>query len=339
MPNYQIKITPLEYYFFGGEKHNEELETNYFVESLPYPQQTGILGMLRYMLLVDKGLLQGRKIEGDKKTAADELIGAKSFQYGSKFSFEKIESLSPLYFYNGIEKYFFAPFDIDFAIDDNYVLSKDGEKYSCKKSSKFIQPKMISKSGKLENLSEIIKDVPQVGNKKAGKGATKENAFYKQNMKRLEKDWSFVLDASIDVEIKNKEIYLPFGGEKSFFKMQIERAEPFKPSFPDVYVRKKNVLFCISDCFVEGKTIKELPFAVSDYVSFRNLRSTNSTKNHYDLPKDKNIENGLVRSDRYQLLKRGSVLYFSDKGERDDFAKSLNETDGSAIGFNRCLTN
>ena len=29
MDNYNIKITPLEYYFFGGEKHNENLETNY----------------------------------------------------------------------------------------------------------------------------------------------------------------------------------------------------------------------------------------------------------------------------------------------------------------------
>ena len=43
MAQYKIKITPLQYYFFGGEKHDEEFKINYSVESLDYPQQTTIL--------------------------------------------------------------------------------------------------------------------------------------------------------------------------------------------------------------------------------------------------------------------------------------------------------
>lgn len=127
MNNYQIKLTPVNAYFFGGEKHAEKkgepgkFEMDYYVRSELYPQQTTLLGTLRYYLLMKNGCLSPRK--NNKESQANDLIGKNSFIYRkgeTVQTFGKIHSISPLYFLKGDDKYIIAPFDREFELVTEY---------------------------------------------------------------------------------------------------------------------------------------------------------------------------------------------------------------------------
>lgn len=341
MALYKIKIAPLQYYFFGGEKHDEDLKVNYFVESLDYPQQTTILGALRYILLLHKNLLGGKSLPADKQAEANDLIGPESFKYGKQGSFGKIESVSPLYFTDGKNDYHFAPLDLNFDMSDDFVLNFENERYNAKKHESKFGGLLTPSSGKEVPLSDIIQNIEQVGNEKAEKGGTKEEAFYKQTLKKLKEGWSFAVNAEIDLDLDKLSFNIPFGGEKNISKVNFEKvvnSEDFSLSH-DKYKRNKPFIYCLSDCFIEDIDIKILPFAVTDFVSFRNLRSLTSTKNYYALKKDNIIADSLVRSNRYQLLKRGSVLYFDSETDCENMGKKIEESLAKTIGFNHILIN
>jgi len=341
MPNYKIKLTPLEYYFFGGEKHNEDLEANYFVESLNYPQQTTILGLLRYLILQENNLLNGKSISTANQIDAATLIGNESFSYGTKPDFKKIIKLSALYFTH-LSKgdYHFAPLDVCFDLNDHFTLMHNGKSFFAKDHGQMIKQYLYSlNTGDLVDIEKIVETIVQVGNEKGDKGKSLEDAYYKQYLKKLNKEWSFCFDADIDVIFKQEEYLIPFGGEKFYFNVSIKKETPITPIFPLKYQRKVPAILCISDCFVRGDKIKDLEYGVTDFVSFRNFRSKISTNNHYSLPKNEDINMGLIRSSRYQLLKRGSVLYFTDIVTRDQFADEISKDDCTNIGFNTILNN
>lgn len=349
MPNYQIKFTPAENFFFGGEKHSKnsegDLETNYFVESNPYPQQTTLLGVTRYYLLLKNSeVFKDNKIQD--KTKAAKIIGESSFDFGNvSGNYGKITSISPLYMNNGIENYFFAPLDFGACMDKNYMLSKEIEgvvkNYTAKNQDKFIQQRLISSTGKVSNLSDIITEVSQVGNEKTANQTEKENAFYKQNMKRLAKDWSFVIDAEIaeGANITDEIVFIPFGGEKCFFRMEIKENPAFVPTLPESYTRKCFAIICLSDCFLQNTALLDTcDFAVNKVVSFRNIQSKTAITTQYNGLSVHNNEQ-LQRSNRFNLLQRGSVLYFTNKEPFDTVRTAIeSETRCKSIGYNAILT-
>lgn len=361
MPNYQIKLTPVESFFFGGEKHDANLHdanlvANYFVESNLYPQQTTLLGLVRYYLLLKNGTIfkDNKIIQGSN---VDAFIGDKSFDYvkaDTPQNFGKIQSISPLYFTDGTENYFFAPIDFGATLNEGFILNKDIKKknkeeysledYTAKEHEQFVLRQLINKKGETIKLSDIVIDTPQVGNEKAERGATdeaKENAFYKINMKRLVEKWSFVIDVEIsdDANVKEESLFLPFGGEKSFFKMDVKKQNKFVPQLPISFERNVNTLVCISDCFLpDVSLLKTADFAVSDFVGFRNLKSKASGDVRYS-SLSKGHEMQLSRSMRFNLIQRGSVFYFRDQEKFKIFYSALeNERNSHNIGFNQFLT-
>jgi hypothetical protein len=286
--------------------------------------------------------LGGKNLPDDKKTRATELIGKQSFEYGIPVphTFGAIESLSPLYFTFNNDIYSFAPLDIQSSLGNDYNLFKNGKPYNAKEHSEFISYNLYNSEGnKLIPLSEIIKEVNQVGNKKSSNGESKDNSFYKLKSKRLELGWSFVIDADINLEIEEKEYLLHFGGEKNYCKIKYQQQEKTSFTYPKTHIRNQKTILCLSDCFIDGDKIKNLDFAVTDFVSFRNFRSSIHTKNYYALNQEQKIENSIVRSSRYQLLKRGSTLYFPDVDSRDKFAQQIQVDNATKIGFNKIITN
>lgn len=350
MANYQIKLTPVDTFFFGGEKHVEKdgkPETNYFVESNLYPQQTTLLGLLRYYLLLKKpSVFSNNKITD--KTEAVKIIGEKSFDFSGKSNnFGKINQISPLYFSFENEIYFFGPLDFEFIVDNFQLFKKDKKSkivnYNAKDHYFDIYQCLLSSKGKQVKLGEIITDVPQVGNEKTDKGEDKENKFYKQNARKLKHGWCFCFDAEIENDSgvpDTDNLFIPFGGEKSFFKMEVKKQAPVAFSIPENYKRQIPFLLCISDCFVSSDILKTSKLAVNRYVSFRNMKaSVENTKKYSGL--SENDPQQLTRSSRYNLLQRGSVLYFETKDalaevknqiEADDKKHCLN------IGFNKTVT-
>ena len=93
--------------------------------------------------------------------------------------------------------------------------------------------------------------------------------------------------------------------------------------------------YCISDCFTKPKILKNTCFAINKSINFRNFQSTIKTKN-YAVYNKKDPE-GMVRGNRFNLLARGSALYFKTEAERDDALKLLNKQNCINIGFNNYL--
>lgn len=348
MSNYQIKLTPVSDYFFGSEKHvlnKSKLEAEYFAKSQLYPQQTALLGLLRYYLLMINDCLNP-KING-KEAKAKELIGVMSFEYGfvgknneTEQTFGKIKSISPLYFLKGSEKYIFAPFSYGFVLKKDYntyclngYKAKDG--YSPKlinlaDSSKTVQ---LFKNKEKPEEDYIFIDSKTVGNKKGTGDKTEDDGFYKQDMYQLNKGWAFAFDAEIDTTIgpEHTEIIIPMGAEKRLFKMNIEVKQKTDFSFSGLNVELP-AIFCISDCFVEEKIFEKVTFAVNQNVSFRNLISSISSTN-YSRFSQKN--KGYKRSNRYNLMKRGSIFYFEDETSLNYVASLFKNQNAENIGFNK----
>lgn len=100
---YLIKLFPLDTFFFGGEHtFGEGQKANYFAKSNLYPQQSALLGMLRYQILKKTNLLG----PGADQAQVKACIGLESFKLynGGRlqcgrpdFSFGRIKALSPLF--------------------------------------------------------------------------------------------------------------------------------------------------------------------------------------------------------------------------------------------------
>lgn len=347
MTNYQIKLIPVTDYFFGSEKHvlnNNSLEAEYFTKSELYPQQTAILGMLRYFLLLINNCLN--PLKNSKEKEAKELIGSRSFEYGfngvnheTKQTFGKIKSISPLYFVKGQEKYIFAPLNYGYKLKtrfDTYFL----DEYKAKNG---YSPMLINLANSHKTI-QMFKDKinPEedyvfiesktVGNKKGTGGKAEDDGFYKLDMYQLNKGWAFAFDAEIDYIFlpEHTEQIIPMGAEKRLFKFTIESNQKTDFSLTGLNIELP-AIYCISDCFVEEKVFENVSFAVNQNVSFRNLIS-NINSLSYSRFSQKN--RGYKRSNRYNLIKRGSVFYFKDISTRNETAKLFQNQNAENIGFN-----
>lgn len=103
---YRVDMFPLEPYTFGteqGSKFKGVAETgkeSYIVASGAIPEQTTILGTLRYLVLQEKGFLKPDFCyEKAEKEQVEEAIGKNSFSFQEKEpqSFGVIKQLSPLF--------------------------------------------------------------------------------------------------------------------------------------------------------------------------------------------------------------------------------------------------
>jgi CRISPR type III-B/RAMP module-associated protein Cmr3 len=127
MKTYQFFITPLDKFYFGQEQH--PIRRNYFMESNPFPQQTGILGLVRHFLLLSTDIIES-------KEKWDPVIGTASFN-GSKQSFGKIHSIYPCFIFNKKSGNVLFPFKdlygfngknkMQFASDSGIKVSYDNE--------------------------------------------------------------------------------------------------------------------------------------------------------------------------------------------------------------------
>ena len=87
MTDFHIALTPIDKFYFGGDMtfpvgndKNDAFNTkfsSYIIESTYFPQQTSLLGMLRYLLLSNSRYFSNGRII-DKEGAAG-LIGEQSF--------------------------------------------------------------------------------------------------------------------------------------------------------------------------------------------------------------------------------------------------------------------
>ena len=237
--------------------------------------------------------------------------------------------------------YFPAPLDIDYQMNlekGNYFLSKDKNNYTAKTGQPSL--KLVNVKGKSPILlfsekpsMSVVYSSKQTGNEKTLDESLKDEKFYKQTFMKMNEDCSFGVLAEIEQEITDKVLFLPFGGEKSLFKVEIQKKNgPLNLALDYLdFKRDAPLIYFLSESFAESKIMKLVAFAVNNVVSFRNFRSSIETTNYAGFGK---TSNGLKRSLRYNLISRGSVLYFENTEKRADAIKILEKEHCKRIGFN-----
>ena len=125
MQAYLIQLQPLAPFYFGSERNfGTGEDSNYFATSRQTPQQTTLLGVLRYKLLeAHNGLSKGQH-GGKVEALASDLIGKQSFMGNAKFdkdAFGKIFLLKGQHIY------------LPANVDDGFSLVKKGGKSACVK--------------------------------------------------------------------------------------------------------------------------------------------------------------------------------------------------------------
>lgn len=202
MYTYLIKLTPLDKFFFGQKKTFGDDNANYFVYSSHFPQQTTLLGLLRYQLLQIAGedVFKDNKIQDTNKAA--KLIGEQSFSpfVKDKLQFGIIQSLSPVFIIDkkkndeGKEEYFLP-------VGKRFQKKKEKAPYSllhlsCQagcppifgeyKPKKGLASCWLSSNGTtLLNEEDFFTKDERIGIRKDYEGATKDDAFFCQRYYRF----------------------------------------------------------------------------------------------------------------------------------------------------------
>lgn len=237
-------------YYFGGERSfkmgekNESQLSSYIVESNLFPQQTSLLGMLRFWVLRnDPGAfnVETNKIE-DKNKAVD-IIGASSFCADNENTFGKIKSIDFCFLQNK-EGDIILPTPLDYNLEVDFSKAtpaiyngkkktlpiikyiekedKDGEKVEFYTPKEGLEKKYIGSHGQLFTEDEIFIKDQRIGidiDRNIETGETKKNALYKQVFYRLADGFRFAFVAEFkdgDSLPPNGQI-VELGGDSSKF--------------------------------------------------------------------------------------------------------------------------
>lgn len=273
-----IELTPLADFFFGGEAtFGQGDNRHYFVRSNLWPQQTSLLGMLRYELLKSDPSafdLATNQIINEGKNAGD-LIGRQGFDGSSDATFGIIEGLSPVFLlspggtpYFLRSKAFLASSEktwlqkmpdfhaINLLTKSNKPTKTEGyqlmRRYKNKKSEVIEEPfdgktdfetRLIGKNGHKLPLDEVFIKVHKTGNRKEYSGETDESGFFKQDMFRLATGWRFAFLVELSKDFPKgfgTERKVQLGAERRLFRLLVkDTTEPFK----DITFDKDEITF------------------------------------------------------------------------------------------------
>lgn len=341
MSRYIITLKPIDKFFFGGDmtfsvgnnpqdKYNREY-SSYIIESAQFPQQTSLLGMMRFLLLRnDTDCFDGVRITDIAKAA--ELIGEAGFGQGRTYG--KIKSLGHCFIRDCMESkdYHFAPYDSDYAVhaaEDTCLVN--GRKVCLHKMDGFSSKKGYRKylecgSEKKEVASFFVKDRRIGINRDIKTGKTEDAALFKQVSYRFsDSRYAFAFLAETDVDI------LPYdgqvvsvGADNSQFIIGISGApKDVEDGGADCKVR------LLSPARILSKDMEKVAFCMTEVMPFRYLCSTIHTKSY-------NVLHGkMSRSERIEMYAPGSVFYFSSEADADAFRNALKSyEDFRRIGYN-----
>lgn len=346
-----VRLIPLGRFFFGSENTfsasdavDKTVITNYLVKSRKYPQQTTLLGMLRFQLLMKEKKLQD---DWDEKR---KLIGGVSFDGGQTTKWGVIDSISPLFLMKGADKYIIAGRHQQFYKNDNkeelvsltpkalYNAKSDYQNelqiftdYNPKEHESELWASTNNENDFLKPI-DIFEEQFQVGITKNRQGKVDDDAYYKQYSYKFITDdlaFGFYVDFDESSLFSNDPMMVSMGGDQSLFQMTITKDKD-ADIFERADSRGTNALILLSDAYCESSEILKLcNAAMTRSVDFRYLKTSTETISFYSRSDKKS---DMQRSVKLNLLERGSVL-FSDNV--DELAKILDRyTAYKNAGFN-----
>lgn len=336
---FEITLKPTDSYFFGGERTFDEGEqANYSAESNLFPQQTALLGLVRYLILEQCGALP-LPIHRNK---ANVLIGSKSFVASEEAQdFGMIQQLGPLLMKKGDEYFRVTNSKEELSLDFNTNATLwTGSGSAAIPIVADYDPKahypikLVSLAdGRSVDLEEVLETHEQVGIRKTTDGSDNTDGFFKQTCYGLRPGYQFVFQIlttagqyeQTTYELQEQEGYVSFGGEQKQFSYRIARSEQLLSESwkqPDGSATSSR-LVTVSDSWVDQKLYDHCEFSLAETTSFRTV----SYDHHFRKSKPT----------RLNLLKKGSVLY-PRKGQLSDLASYLEQPSKFRMaGFNHYL--
>lgn len=348
MSKYLITLTPTGKFFFGGDMtfmigdnekdlYNEKY-SSYYIKSSHFPQQTSLLGMLRFLILKnDAKAFDVSKNKIIDETEADTLIGKEGFRTeGENRKYGKISAIGPCFIMDGNE-----PVELD-CLGHKYDFEiKDG-----KLCSSNYDPK--------EGIAPIYEDVfkTDLRNGIMKNDSHEDKALFKQENcrfnnkktvkegdKELEKDahykFAFVAEVKDSLDLcKYDKQSVTLGADSSVFSIGItsidnETNDLVESSKGEI---KEDVVILTSPSYITHEEVQLANSAITNVIPFRYLKTDINTENHHNVKKRAD-KNGM--EEKYNLYDRGSVFFFDDENKRNEFCKKLKSyTNWHQIGFN-----
>lgn len=341
---YLITLTPLDWFFFGGERTlGEGQKADYLSKSNLFPQQSAILGLLRYQILKKEDLLfeEGRVFSQEERDRMNQYIGCDSFNMkksGMDFAFGALQSISPVCIISKQTKefYFASPLDEGYSLDfkpmriclngvEKQEVIDDNRSFNHKTYNNYL--KWRSKTGQ-KVAEDIWMRKTKIGiTKKQEEDIDDKNNFYKQEYLLLKNDFAYAFFVTLDDSITLESDHVYLGGQRSVFAMKaVPASSTFEQQIPLEWHRKDRIVL-LCDTYVPN--LKEITqvckFHWSFSVPFRNIQTSTKNKNYYVKP-EKSCE-------KYYFLQRGSVLYLN-AGERAGVEEKLNNKYLQSAGYN-----
>jgi CRISPR-associated protein Cmr3 len=385
MAIYLITLFPIERFYFGSDVTFGEKNENYFVRSAYFPQQTTLLGMLRYYLLQQNDFFDNSgKIK--KPNDLNRIIGVNGFDPNKNGSFGIISEISPVFIVGPEGEYFVQSREYGLKWKEDEIsgekkqeliplkikkqdgqnsFSKNNTYYMDGLDAKTVLPDLLvnSRTGHMRyfDYNEDKTDDPmngvfipceQIGIKKPLRGSIDvEKGFYKQIGYNLKQNFGFAFFASIDINISNGFKIEPglvkMGADQSWFKIECKIVggdvnnninHLIRNLYKQVNDQEKKIVL-LSDTYLESESYNcnKIPFASTSTISFGYLE-TSFSKTEPGFSFDREGFK-LIKSMGYKtLLKKGSVLYFSSKEDKDNLLKIINDNHAFyQIGYNHAI--
>lgn len=337
--NYLITLKPIDKFFFGGDMTftldgKESSFTSYIIESNYFPQQTSLLGMLRFLILRNSSYFEDGHIKKDAYPGVCSLIGEQSFRKEGTNDFGVIKSLSNCFIRKGNENLSFKPF-VDFS--DRY--SRINTCYYGN-SAKIIPFGYDAKQGYRKTLNDgtilnnvFVEDLRLGINREIVSGKVCDNSLYKQvNYRFADEQYRFAFYAEIDESIKledySKQI-VSVGADNSQFVIEIDEGKAVQEEKNDdgLFVTLQ------SPAFLQKEDVDIAQFAVTELIHFNYLHTNVNTTKQYHRTSESGID---LLPNSFQLYDSGSVFYFKDAASKNQFIQKLNESSNFVqIGYNK----
>lgn len=314
--NYFIKLKPLNTFYFGSIKGFDKENTEYFLKSNCYPQQTAVLGMLRKKILEDNNCLvpyTSRTAEHINKEK--EYIGEIKADMEDS-SFGKIKKISSIQIYKGSTPYIFSYSKMDFS--GNEVLTSKGKKILPEYDAKTFDGKPRKTANDSE---EILQESIDIGIKKLSK---EDAAFFKkQRYSFINKDFYFGFYVSLSEDVKLSNGIVQLGDKYSIFSFQIKECETDELDISKVF-NQDDAVFFMSDAYIYQEDLERI-IELSRGMLFQNNKFKFISREERKYKPQESIKN---------LIGRGSILLVDEQEEILKILKDEKYKNYKKIGLN-----
>ncbi len=381
---YLITLTPTGKFFFGGdmtfevrskdknkkeddEKFNSKF-SSYIIRSNKFPQQTSLLGMLRFLILRNDETVFDANTQSIKDRAkASKLIGEKSFENSyKKVAFGKIEQLHPCFLQKDGQTIQYLERDHKFKVefgDVKGISNKSSNELTIPAIDGYDSKDSIASLYLIDGVeipeSDIfIEDVSNGINRDIETGKTDDNALFKQICYRFNtklyryKEQSYDKDRKREKDNSGNVMFTPCQYRFAFYaEMDLTEEEVKNYNGQLVSVGGDNSQFVIgikqtdapkteetkgtkvvleSPAYLTKEDLENVRFAITDTIPFKCMKTETKDVKSYN---KRNQMYGYSKS--LSLYDRGSVFYFNDENKAKGFTEKLKaHADFYQIGYN-----